>query len=156
MLRAEAESGSERGKIIKRRIDNGELVPVEIAAETIIEAIRNAPTPVVLIDGYPRSVEQMEVLDRFLAQTPSIALRNVIEVVVSETIARERVLGRARGADDSEAVFKRRMQVYTEPLFDIQRFYEQKGLLHKIDGERSVAEVVEEMKAFILERIQQN
>ncbi len=149
MLRAEAASGSERGRIIKARIDNGELVPVDIAAQTIIDAIKNAPTPVVLIDGYPRSVEQMDALDRFLNEDRDVRLAAVIEVVVSETIAKERVLGRARGADDDEAVFKRRMQVFAEPLFDIRRFYEKKGLLHKIDGERSVAEVVEEMKAFI-------
>ncbi len=153
MLRAEAATGSERGKIIKARIDNGELVPVEIAAETIIEAIKNAPAPVVLIDGYPRSVEQMEVLDAFLRDESGVRLVAVIEVVVSEIIARERVLGRARGADDDEAVFKHRMKVYTEPLFDIRRFYESKGLLHKIDGERSVAEIVEEMKAFIDSKI---
>ena len=149
MLRAEAASGSERGALIKSRIDNGELVPVEIAAETIISAIKNAPTEAVLIDGYPRSVEQMEMLDRFLRQEHGIVLQSVIEIVVSELIARERVLGRARGADDSEAVFKHRMEVFTRPLFDIRRFYEKQGLLHKIDGERSVAEVVEEMEAFI-------
>ncbi len=149
MLRAEAASGSERGALIKSRIDNGELVPVEIAAETIISAIKNAPTEAVLIDGYPRSVEQMEALDRFLKQERGIELQSVIEVVVSELIARERVLGRARGADDSEAVFRHRMEVFTKPLFDIRRFYEKKGLLHKIDGERSVAEVVEEMENYI-------
>ncbi len=153
MLRAEAASGSERGALIKSRIDNGELVPVDIAAETIISAIKSAPTKAVLIDGYPRSVEQMEALDRFLQQERDIELQSVIEVVVSEIIARERVLGRARGKDDSEAVFKHRMDVFTQPLFDIRRFYGKKGLLRKINGERSVAEVVEEMEAFIKNKL---
>ncbi len=154
MLRAEAASGSERGKIIKERIDNGELVPVEIAAETIISAIENAPTPVVLVDGYPRSVEQMQALEHFLESSATVTLKAVIEVVVSEAVARERVLGRARGADDDEKVFAHRMEVYKEPLADIQKHYQDKELLHKIDGERSIEEVVADMEAFILQTIQ--
>ena len=154
MLRAEAATGSERGQRIKNCIDNGELVPVDIAAQTIIDAIGRAPTAAVIIDGYPRSVEQMEALERFLHEDAAVQLVSVIEVVVSETIARERVLGRARGADDSASVFKHRMEVYTQPLFDIQRFYEHKGLLTKINGERSVQEVVEEMEAFIKTKLQ--
>ncbi len=149
MLRAEAASGSERGKIIKERIDNGELVPVEIAAETIISAIENAPTPVVLVDGYPRSVEQMEALERFLEKNTTVELKAVIEVVVSEAVARERVLGRARGADDDEKVFVHRMEVYTEPLADIQSFYEQRGKLKKINGERDIEAIVADMEKFI-------
>ena len=153
MLRAEAASGSEIGKIIKERIDNGKLVPVEIAAQTIITAIQNAPTPVVLVDGYPRSVEQMEALESFLAKTTDVTLKAVIEVVVSEAVAKERVLGRARGADDDEKVFAHRMEVYIEPLSAIQEFYTQQNKLHKISGERSVEEVVKEMEQFIKENI---
>jgi adenylate kinase len=149
MFRAEAATGSERGNLIKSIIDRGEIVPIEIAIETIVDAIKRAPTEAVIIDGYPRSVEQMEALDRYLASEEDVELKSVIEVVVSEQIARERVLGRARGADDDEAVFARRMQVYVEPLFDIQHFYAKKGLLKKINGERELAAVVEEMQSYI-------
>jgi len=153
MLRAEAASGSEIGKIIKERIDNGQLVPVEIAAQTIITAIENAPTQVVLVDGYPRSMEQLNALESFLEKSTTIKLQAVIEVVVSETVAKERVLGRARGADDDEKVFAHRMEIYLEPLADIQNFYEKRNLLHKINGERTVEEVVSDMENFIKENI---
>ncbi len=79
----------------------------------------------------------------------AIELISVIEVVVSEEVARDRVLGRARGADDDEKVFNNRMSVYTTPLADIQKFYESKNLLKKINGERSIDEIVDEMEAFI-------
>ncbi|WP_345990689.1 adenylate kinase [Sulfurimonas sp. HSL1-2] len=149
MFRAEVATGSERGQLIKSIIDRGEIVPIDIAIETIVGAIKQAPTAAVIIDGYPRSIEQMEALDAYLAGEPEVTLANVIEVVVSEEIARDRVLGRARGADDNEAVFTRRMNVYVEPLADIQRFYTEKGLLHKINGERELAQVADEMQAYI-------
>jgi len=149
MFRAEVATGSERGRIIEAIINRGEIVPIAIAIETIVGAIKKAPTAAVIIDGYPRSQEQMHALDAFLADEPEVSLVSVIEVVVGEAVARERVLGRARGADDDEAVFNRRMNVYVEPLHDIQQFYAAKGLLKKIDGERELADVVGEMQTHI-------
>jgi adenylate kinase len=58
-------------------------------------------------------------------------------------------LGRARGADDNAEVFNNRMKVYTDPLETIQRFYEERNLLKKINGERSIEEIVTEMETYI-------
>lgn len=153
LLRAEVASGSERGKLIDSFISKGHIVPIAIAIETIVGAIKNAPTDVVLFDGYPRSNEQMNELDKYLANENSVELVSVIEVAVSEEVARGRVLGRARGADDYEKVFNNRMKVYTDPLADIQRFYEAKNLLKKINGERTIDEIVDEMEIFIKSKI---
>lgn len=156
LLRAEVASGSERGRIIDSFISKGLIVPIDIAIETITGAIKASPADVILFDGYPRSHEQMNELDTFLENDTSIHLINVIEVVVSEAVARDRVLGRARGADDDEKVFNNRMTVYLDPLEDIQAFYEEKGLLHKIDGERNIDAIVEDMESFIKFKIQVN
>lgn len=156
LLRAEVASGSERGKIIDSFISKGLIVPIEIAIDTITSAIKAESADVILFDGYPRSHEQMHELDKFLTHDKSIHLINVIEVVVSESVARDRVLGRARGADDDEKVFNNRMKVYTDPLTDIQSFYETKGVLHKINGERPIDDVVNEMEGFISFQIQSN
>ena len=153
MFRAEVASGSERGKIIDSFISKGLIVPIEIAIETIVAAIKKAPTDVVIIDGYPRSNEQMTELDKYLENESEVELVNVIEVVVSEEVAKNRVLGRARGADDKVEVFNNRMKVYTEPLADIQEYYTKKNLLEKINGERSIEEIVEEMDNFIQSKI---
>ncbi len=149
LLREEVASGSERGKIIDSYISKGNIVPIEIAIETIISAIKNASTDTIIIDGYPRSNEQMNALDDYLKKETNIALMNVIEVEVSEETARERVLGRARGADDNDEVFNNRMKVYMEPLPEIQEFYSKQNLLCKISGESSIEEVVEKMETFI-------
>jgi adenylate kinase len=153
MFRAEVASGSERGKEIKSYIDNGNLVPIAIVIETIVGAIKKAPTDIVVIDGYPRSIEQMNELDKYLENEDSVELVSVIEVVVSEQTARDRVLGRGRGADDNNEVFDNRMKVYTDPLEDIQKFYEAKSLLKKIDGEGTIEEIVETMDAFVQSKI---
>lgn len=153
MFRAEVASGSERGQLIDSYVSKGNLVPIEIVIETIVGAIKNAPTDVVVIDGYPRSGEQMTELDKYLSTETEVELVNVIEVEVSEEVACDRVLGRARGADDNAEVFKNRMKVYTDPLAEIQAFYTEKELLQKINGERTIEEIVAEMDEFIQSKI---
>lgn len=147
-------SGSELGKKIDSFISAGNLVPLEVVVSTIITAIKNAPKDFVLIDGYPRSEEQMGALDGELAKCGGeIELGGVFEVDVSEEVARARVLGRARGADDNEAVFVNRMKVYLEPIKAIREFYAAKGLLVTINGERGIEEIVSDLKARLEERL---
>ncbi|MGB5868154.1 MAG: adenylate kinase [Arcobacteraceae bacterium] len=153
MFRAEVSTGSELGKTIDAYVSKGNLVPIDIVIKTIVTAIKNAPTPTVVIDGYPRSGEQMLELDKYLETESDVELVNVIEVEVSEEVACDRVLGRARGADDNVDVFNNRMKVYTEPLAEIQAFYEAKNLITKINGERSIEEIVDEMDAFIQSKL---
>jgi len=153
MLRAEVASGSEIGKELDSYMSKGLIVPIEIAIKTITNAIKNAPTDIIIIDGYPRSMEQLNALDEYLHVDSSLELVSVIEVHVSEETARDRVLGRARGADDNTEVFNNRMKVYTEPLADIQTFYSAKNLLHVISGEGTIEEIVSEMGSFVKSKI---
>jgi adenylate kinase len=158
MFRAEVASGSQRGQIIDEYISAGNIVPIDIAIETILGAIKRASTDVVIIDGYPRSVEQMVELDKYLANESEVKLVNVIEVDVSQETAFQRVLGRAADADvarvdDNEKVFLNRMKQFTEPLEDIRTFYTKKDLLKNISGEATIQEIVDEMDAFIQSKI---
>ena len=160
MLREEVASGSELGKEIESYISKGALVPLDIIVDTIVSAINNAPVDNILIDGYPRSTEQMTAFDDIVSKEDNIDLASVIEVRVSEDVARDRILGRRAEAapgeersDDSEEVFNDRMKIYTDPLPEIQKFYQEKDLLHVINGERSLEEVVEDMEKFVLSKI---
>lgn len=146
LLRKEAKSGSELGKIIDEKINEGELVPVNIAVETITKAIKNSKKKIILVDGFPRSVEQMMELEKELPYNPNIKLSMVFEVQVSEEVARQRVLGRARGSDDKEEVFINRMKIYNEPINLIRDFYKAQGLLIEINGERKIEEIVKDME----------
>jgi len=160
MLREEVGSGSDLGKEIESYISKGALVPLKIIVNTIVSAINNAPVANVLIDGYPRSTEQMTAFDELVAEEDNIELASVIEVRVSEQVAKDRILGRAAEAkpgeersDDSVEVFLDRMKIYTDPLAEIQKFYTDKDLLTVIDGARTLEEVVSDMEAFVLSKI---
>ena len=160
MLREEVGSGSKLGQEIESYISKGALVPLEIIVNTIVSAINNAPVDNVLIDGYPRSTEQMTAFDALVAKEENIELISVIEVRVSEQVARDRILGRRAEAapgeersDDSEEVFNDRMKIYTDPLAEIQSFYTDKALLTVISGERTLEEVVAEMETFVKSKI---
>ena len=153
MLRAEVASGSDIGKKIESYISKGAIVPIEIAIKTIVNAIKSAPTQTVILDGYPRSLEQMNALEDFLQNEDNLELVSVIEVHVSEDTARDRVLGRARGTDDNTEVFDNRMKVYIEPLAQIQNFYNSKNILKVISGEGTIEEIVLEMGTFINSKI---
>lgn len=159
MLRAEVATGGDLGKQIDSYISKGELVPLKIIVNTIVSAIKKAPVDAVLIDGYPRSVEQMLAFDELSETEKDIDLVSVIEVQVSEAVAKQRILGRAADAspeelrsDDNAEVFAHRMKIYTDPLSEIQDFYQNKGILQPIDGERTMEEVVEEMEKFVLSK----
>jgi adenylate kinase len=160
MLREEVGSGSELGKEIESYISKGALVPLKIIVDTIVSAINNAPVDNVLIDGYPRSVEQMTAFDELVSKEDNINLASVIEVRVSEQVAKDRILGRAADAkpgeersDDSIDVFWDRMKIYTDPLAEIQAFYTEKNLLEVISGERAIEAVVADMETFVKSKI---
>ncbi|MBN2781875.1 MAG: adenylate kinase [Campylobacterales bacterium] len=153
MLRAEVASGSELGLEIESYISKGLIVPIEIAIKTITDAIKRTSNDIIIIDGYPRSFEQRDALDDYLQNSNDIELVSVIEVEVSEETARDRVLGRSRGADDNTEVFNNRMKVYLEPLDGIKTFYSEKNILKTISGEGTIEEIVLEMGEFINSRI---
>ena len=149
MLRAEVATKSKLGLEINKYISKGLIVPIEVAIKTITTAITNAPTNTIIIDGYPRSMEQLKALDEYLLTDSSLELSSVIEVRVSEETARDRVLGRNRGADDNNEVFNNRMKVYIEPLESIKSFYDAKNILKVISGEGTIEDIVLDMGTFI-------
>lgn len=153
MLREEIASDSEVGKELNSYMSKGLIVPIKIVIKTITNAIKNAPTDIIIIDGYPRSIEQLNALDQYLINDTSLELCSVIEVAVSEETARDRVIGRARGADDDNKVFNKRMKIYTEPLADIKAFYSNKNILKVISGEGTIKEIVAEIGTFINSKI---
>jgi adenylate kinase len=94
----------------------------------------------------------MTELDNYLSTQNEVELSNVIEVEVSEEVACDRVLGRARGADDNVEVFNNRMKVFLEPLKEIQNFYSNQNKLIKINAERTIEEIVDEMEEIIKQK----
>lgn len=153
LLRNEIASKSELGKKIDSFVSKGNLVPLEIVVNAIVCAIKNCQKDFILLDGYPRSVEQMSEFDKVIKQNNDINLLKVIEVNVCENTAKSRVLGRNRGNDDNEEVFKNRMQVYLKPIDEIRKFYTNLGIYKSVDGERSIDEIVADINKIIANEI---
>ena len=153
LLRDEVVKGSRLGVEIDSFVSKGLLCPLNVVLNTVIKAIKDSDKNNILIDGFPRSEEQMRTLETILGGENGVELTSVIEVVVSEDTAKDRVLGRARGADDNVEVFNNRMRLYLEPLQAIQEFYKKDNLLHQMSGEASIEEIVAEMEKFVKSKI---
>ena len=102
-----------------------------------------------LLDGYPRTLQQVQTLDDYLAETDRplhavVSLLADIEEVVARLLKRAEIDGRP---DDNEETIRVRMQVYaeqTEPLLDL---YRSRGLLVEVDGLGPIDEVSERVFA---------
>ncbi|MCO4844917.1 MAG: adenylate kinase [Sulfurovum sp.] len=151
LLKSEVEKETKLGKINKGFIESGELVPTDIVIDTIVGAVRNAPTDIVLLDGFPRKEKQMKFFADCLNNVDGIELSSVIEIRVSEDVARERVLGGAESK--SEDLFNNTMKIYQETIAEIEEFYNQNNLLKVINGEQEMNVVVEEIDTFLQQQI---
>ena len=154
LLEDEAKKETKLGKINNDYISKGELIPTAIVIDTIMEAVKNAPTDIVLLDGFPRKEKQMKIFADILSANHTIELDSVIEIRVSEAVARERVLNRSDRADDQEEIFNNRMKIYQETISNIEEFYDHDNLLKIINGEQEVSAVINEIDEFLKSHIE--
>lgn len=152
LLKDEIAKGTTTGKINNDYISKGDLVPTAITIDTLCSAIQKAPTDIVLVDGFPRKEKQMTILGDIVNDVNRVDLISVIEVRVSEAVARERVLGKDT-SKESEEIFNHQMAIYKETIEHIEKFYQHEYLLKVIDGEQDVAVVVAEIDAFLQKKV---
>lgn len=120
LFRANIGEGTPLGIEAKQYIDNGKLVPTDVTARMVKSRLEEEDAKGgFLLDGFPRTVEQAEILEGFLEEFGT-KLDGVITYQVSEDVVVERMLARGR-ADDNEETIRTRLQVYrdeTAPLID--------------------------------------
>lgn len=149
MFRAMVESGSELGQTVASYIDKGEFVPDRVVSDVVRHRLTQPDTqPGFLLDGYPRTVRQVEKLDAFLAETGD-SLDVAIKLSVPNELLIERMLGRAATEgrkDDNADVIAHRLDVYTEQTAPLEELYDQRGILLKVDGVGTVDEVAQRIK----------
>jgi adenylate kinase len=140
LLRAAGEAATPLGREALRSMQAGRLVPDEVVVGIVAERLAAADCiPGCLFDGFPRTVQQAEELDRMLAQR-DIPIDLVLALAVSEDQLVKRLLLRGR-MDDNRATIRERFRQYnelTEPLLD---YYRRRGILRMIDGEGTPDEV---------------
>jgi adenylate kinase len=144
IFRTNVTKGTPLGKKAQEYMDKGEYVPDEIT-NLMVRARIDEPdaAPGFLLDGYPRTIAQVEELDGMIRYTGHeldavVVLTVDPDEIVGRLLQRARVEGRT---DDTEEVIRRRQEVYgeqTEPLIGV---YKQRGIVHEIDGMGGVEEV---------------
>ena len=146
IFRANVSDGTELGQKAEEYMDAGEYVPDEVTNLMVRHRIDEPDAePGFLLDGYPRTLAQVEELDSMIKFTG-----HELDAVVVLTVEREelvqRLMQRAETdgrSDDTEEVIRRRQEVYaeqTEPLIDV---YRDRNLLLEVDGMGEVDEVTQ-------------
>ena len=137
IFRANVSQGTELGVEAKRYMDAGEYVPDSVTNAMVRDRIIQPDcVPGFLLDGYPRTLEQVYELDGMLAAQDR-ALDRVVELTVDIDEVVGRLVKRAAEqgrADDTEAVIRRRLEVYTDQTAPLLAVYRDRGLLLQVDG----------------------
>ncbi len=169
LFRKAEKEGTDLGKLAKSYMEKGLLVPDEVTIKMILERISGISQGFML-DGFPRTLEQAEALDRALGQE-GIDKAIYIEVSREELLRRlsgrwicrqcqtpyhmvsspPKVEGRCdacggelyQRADDTRETAEKRLEVYFEQTAPLIDYYRKSGRLLEVDGERPIDEVKE-------------
>lgn len=138
LFRANIGNATPLGQKAKSYLDTGDLVPDEVTNEMVRDRLSDEDAAKgFLLDGYPRTTTQAEVLAEMLRERGT-ELTAVLQFDVPEEELVTRMLARGR-ADDTEDIIRRRLAVYrseTEPLLE---FYSDR--IVKIDAVGSIEEI---------------
>lgn len=144
IFRENVKNGTELGVQAKAFMDAGNNVPDSLTNDLVEDRLNQDDCAGgFLLDGYPRTLAQVEALDGFLAASNN-ALDAVVELVADVDVVVQRLSKRAMEqgrTDDDESVVRHRLGVYAEqtaPLIDV---YGQRGVLVSVDGIGAIDEV---------------
>ena len=128
----------------KAFMDRGEYVPDSLTNALVRDRLNQEDAVAgFLLDGYPRTIDQVEELDDILEETEK-KLDVVVQLTADSQELLRRLSGRAQDlgrSDDTPEVIKRRLDVYEEqtaPLIDI---YASRSLVAKVNGLGEIADV---------------
>ena len=173
ILRAEIKQGSDLGKLAKKYIDDGALVPDDVIISMIEKRLQEDDAKKgVLLDGFPRTVAQAEALDKIAKIDCCITLDASEDMIVSRISSRR--LCRECGSvysvksweeenckcggelyirdDDNEDTVRQRFSVYEKQTSPLIEYYENKGLVSHIDASLPVEEEAKQISD-ILEKL---
>ena len=169
VLRKEVASGSEIGKIVESYMHEGKLIPLHLNNEVVRKVIEGRDD--IIIDGYPRNLDQAKYLfSHFKIQglivleigeeesVRRISKRRIctannkvliVDQITEKDVEECKKLGGEiiKRDDDQPEAIKKRLQIYhenTEPLISL--FKEHNVPVVRVNGERPVDELFEELK----------
>lgn len=175
MFRAAVKEGTELGKKAKACMEAGTLVPDEVTVGIVRERLaKDDCKNGFILDGFPRTVEQAESLQKILEEL-GMSLTKVLNIHVPAEHLIERAVGRRicktcgatyhvkfnppkkdevcdncggqlyQRADDNEETMKKRLSVYEESTRPLIDYYKKVGVYAEIDGRQPIENVTEEL-----------
>jgi adenylate kinase len=153
ILRAEVARGTEIGKEVARIIAAGDLAPDDLIVSIVRQRLPESEAgPGVLLDGFPRTLQQAMALDEMLAQEGH-RVEFVIALEVPESVLVDRILHRAAvegRADDTREAIAERMHEYHKLTAAVLDHYRKRWVrVEVIDGVGDVGEVFERVRGAI-------
>ncbi|NRG19250.1 adenylate kinase [Rhizobiales bacterium] len=155
MLRAAVAAQTPIGLKAKSVMDAGGLVSDDIVVGIVADRIEEPDARKgFILDGFPRTLAQAEALDRLLDEK-GLKLDVVLELVVDQSSLVDRIVKRAEDSkaagqpvrkDDDPEVFKQRLEAYNRDTAAVAPYYNERGLLKKIDGMKSIDEVTADIE----------
>ncbi len=155
IFRSNVKNETELGKKAKAYMDAGDNVPDSLTNALIRDRLAEQDAEHgFLLDGYPRTADQVRELDEFLAGHGQ-ALDVVVELVADPDVVVERLRKRAveQGrSDDDESVVRHRLEVYSEQTAPLIDLYDGRGVLVKVDAIGAIDDVTARITTALAER----
>jgi adenylate kinase len=132
-------------------MSQGALVPDDITIGMVRERLQQDDCRVgALFDGFPRTGDQAEALDKLLVELGG-ELCMVVDFKLSIEISRQRLMGRQEGrADDKPEVIEKRLSDHTEVEASVMPHYRAKsGLVREVDADRSIEAIYDDVLALV-------
>jgi adenylate kinase len=156
IFRANIKNQTELGKQVEAIVSSGSYVPDELTNAIVADRLAEADAQGgFLLDGYPRTVDQVHELDRVLAASEAsldavVLLEADIDEVVQRLLKRAAEQGRA---DDTEEVIRHRQEVYVEQTQPLIALFDQKGIVVRVDGLGTIDDVAERIASLLSEKL---
>ncbi|MFM6967934.1 MAG: adenylate kinase [Microbacteriaceae bacterium] len=156
IFRANVRDETPLGVEAKGFMDRGEYVPDSLTNALVADRLSHDDCmPGFLLDGYPRTLDQVRALDEVLADQGN-ALDVVVELTADPDVVVNRILLRAkdsgRSDDADESVIRNRLDVYARETAPLIEVYGGRGLLVSVDGIGEISEVTARITAALAER----
>jgi len=155
IFRANVKNGTELGLKVKAIMDAGEYVPDSLTNAIVEDRLNEADARAgFLLDGYPRTPDQVRELDEILGKQSThldvvVLLTADTDEVVARLLKRAAEQGRS---DDTEEVIRHRMAVYTEQTAPLIELYAARDLVVEVDGLGEIDEVTGRIYAALATR----
>jgi adenylate kinase len=176
LLREAVKNQTPLGKKAKEFMDRGELVPDELIVQLIEETMPKDGN--VILDGFPRTVNQALALEEMLRvkgeRISKVLFFDVPDEVIIDRLSGRRVCSKCGAVyhvkynppkvegvcdlcggtlvqrdDDKEEVVRKRLEVYRKQTQPLIEFYQEKGIIYKLDAGKGVEELFEEVKGLV-------